>query len=294
MNDVTKGTQEFWDNQARSASAAAAKGGRHVDSGVLLGASNAVISYRDRCEKRLFNKVIPLDASMQVLDAGCGTGRWTLHLAPRCRKVVAFDFSQGLLNIAGRRLKKAGISNAKLVHSSLKRFRTNEKFHLAVISSVLLCASDAEVVALLKTLGSSLVPGGRVFNLEFTAIRRAYTDGGKSEYRMRTREHFMQLFRAAGLILADEGYAFPPVVVPILLHRVLIPKRWKESTLVQRTLRCGLWAQYRVLDPLLSKADWFYKPLLSLKRSYPVHHRWYLYTKAPDNARYGPLKIRTS
>src|SRR4029079_9254752 len=106
MNNVTTGTQKFWDNQAKSVSDAAVDGCQHVDSVVLLGAPAPVVDYRDQCEKRVFSKVIRLDANMQVLDVVCGTGRWTLYLAPRCRKVVAFDFSRGLLNIAGRRLKK--------------------------------------------------------------------------------------------------------------------------------------------------------------------------------------------
>jgi 2-polyprenyl-3-methyl-5-hydroxy-6-metoxy-1,4-benzoquinol methylase len=283
MDDITTGTQKFWDKQARSASDAAMDGGHQADSVVLLGASEAVINYRDRCEKRLFSKVIPLDASMQVLDVGCGTGRWTVYLAQHCRKIVAFDFSRGLLKIAERRLKSAGIRNASLVHSSLDRFHTDERFHLAVISSVLVCASDADVVALIKTLASLLLPGGRVFSLEFTGIRRNYMGAEKPEYRMRTREELVQLFGAEGLILEDEGYAFPPVVVPILLHRILIPKRWQESPIVQRMLRGGLWVQYRILDPMLSRAHWLYKPLLSLKRRYPVHHRWYLYTKIPGD-----------
>ena len=269
------GAHAFWEKQARSL------GGERWKSMVLLGGSELAADYRDQCEKRLFQKVLPLDHTMNVLDVGCGTGRWELFLASRCRKVVAFDFSQALLDIAAQKLAEIGTDNVTLVCSSLDEFETEEKFNLAIISSVLACVSDSDIAKLLQRLASIMAPEGKVFSLEFTGIRGPY--GGKhgTEYLMRTREQLVELFRQAGFDLEREGYALPPVVFPSVVHRVLVSDQLKETRLMQALLRFGLCVQYSMIDPVLNRVPQIYNLFLFFKRAYPVHHRYYLYTKQP-------------
>jgi len=48
-----------------------------------------------------------------VLDVGCGTGRYTLPLARRCERVVAFDSSPAMLEHLEARLGREGVSNVE-------------------------------------------------------------------------------------------------------------------------------------------------------------------------------------
>lgn len=54
---------------------------------------------------------------LQVLDAGCGTGRHTAWLTKRAARVLAMDFSAGMLEQARHRL--AGASNVEIYQQDL-------------------------------------------------------------------------------------------------------------------------------------------------------------------------------
>jgi ubiquinone/menaquinone biosynthesis C-methylase UbiE len=42
-----------------------------------------------------------------VLDAGGGTGRWTIRMAKKARKAVLMDLSEGMLKVAADRIKSS-------------------------------------------------------------------------------------------------------------------------------------------------------------------------------------------
>ena len=70
--------------------------------------------FRERVQERLDEIFKP---GMLVLDIGCGTGDDAIHLAKRGVSVMACDFSSGMLKIAERKIKKAGlISDIELRH----------------------------------------------------------------------------------------------------------------------------------------------------------------------------------
>jgi ubiquinone/menaquinone biosynthesis C-methylase UbiE/uncharacterized protein YbaR (Trm112 family) len=54
-----------------------------------------------------------------LLEAGCGTGRMTTTFAPRCRTLVAADFSYESLRVCRRKLIAAGIRNVDLVQADV-------------------------------------------------------------------------------------------------------------------------------------------------------------------------------
>jgi ubiquinone/menaquinone biosynthesis C-methylase UbiE len=54
---------------------------------------------------------VPKDPDALVLDAGGGTGRWTIRMARKGCKVVLVDISEGMLKIAAEKVKKEGLQN---------------------------------------------------------------------------------------------------------------------------------------------------------------------------------------
>jgi ubiquinone/menaquinone biosynthesis C-methylase UbiE len=52
---------------------------------------------------------LPANPNAMVLDAGGGTGRWTVHIAKKALKVVLMDLSEGMLKVAAQRMKLEGI-----------------------------------------------------------------------------------------------------------------------------------------------------------------------------------------
>ncbi|MBR6309142.1 MAG: class I SAM-dependent methyltransferase [Lachnospiraceae bacterium] len=49
-----------------------------------------------------------IDSADDVLECACGTGAITAAIAPRCRKLVATDFADGMLRQASRKCRKYG------------------------------------------------------------------------------------------------------------------------------------------------------------------------------------------
>lgn len=47
-----------------------------------------------------------------VLDVGCGTGKYTLAIATRCREITGIDFSPAMIDIAKQKAAEQNITNA--------------------------------------------------------------------------------------------------------------------------------------------------------------------------------------
>lgn len=57
-----------------------------------------------------------------VLDLGCGSGNFTIPLAPRCREILALDFSPAMLDQLTLKIRENGISNVRTVCSKWEDF----------------------------------------------------------------------------------------------------------------------------------------------------------------------------
>lgn len=78
---------------------------------------------------------LPSHALGTVLEVGCSIGVFTALLAPRCRRLVAIDFSARALVLARERL--AGLQRVELAQSSFPEQAPSERFDLIVCSEVL-------------------------------------------------------------------------------------------------------------------------------------------------------------
>lgn len=66
-------------------------------------------------ERPAIISLLPKDISKKIfVDAGCGSGTLSLYLEQQEAQVIAFDYSQGLINLAKKRLKTTNIRVANL------------------------------------------------------------------------------------------------------------------------------------------------------------------------------------
>jgi len=70
----------------------------------------------------------------RVLDIGCGTGVYTLHIAKEAAHVDALDFSKEMLNILEKDAKSNGIHNITPFHDRFDTFTCKETYALAFCS----------------------------------------------------------------------------------------------------------------------------------------------------------------
>jgi 2-polyprenyl-3-methyl-5-hydroxy-6-metoxy-1,4-benzoquinol methylase len=66
-----------------------------------------------------------------ILDLGCGTGRHSIPLALRGFRVTGVDISGGMLDVAGRRAREAGVS-IELVRADAVDFMRVDAFDTVI------------------------------------------------------------------------------------------------------------------------------------------------------------------
>jgi SAM-dependent methyltransferase len=90
-----------------------------------------VFDFMDKNQIELENK--------SVLDIGCGTGVYTLHLAKKALHVDALDFSKQMLNVLQEDAKKYNISGIKTI------FTTFDDFNIQKYYDVVFCSMTPAV-----------------------------------------------------------------------------------------------------------------------------------------------------
>ncbi len=58
----------------------------------------------------------------RLVDIGCGTGVWTLHLAKVAKSVVALDSSQGMLEVLKEDAQRLNLGNIAFINSNFDEF----------------------------------------------------------------------------------------------------------------------------------------------------------------------------
>ena len=87
-----------------------------------------------------------------LIDIGCGTGVWTLHLAQKARSVAALDASAGMLEVLKEDAARLNLSNIRLINSKFEDFYANfsEEFELAFASMSPALNKDGDYEAFMR------------------------------------------------------------------------------------------------------------------------------------------------
>jgi len=162
-----------------------------------------------------FNKDILSVKDKDVLDLGCGTGRYLLRLAKNNR-VVGVDFSKEMLGVAQKNLKKSKL-DAELIAQDITKYKSNKKFDLII--SMLVFDHLKDVSKLLKVIYESSKIGTEfVFSgVEPARIFRAIAekdgkakllDFASTNQYYHPLEEYLKILRPFGFELVDYKHIF--------------------------------------------------------------------------------------
>jgi len=89
---------------------------------------------------------IPSDHEALVLDAGGGTGRWSIRMAVKGCRVILVDNSAGMLKLAAEKVEKAGLRHRITIEKGdLRKLRhKDETFDMALCEHTLFALEDPD------------------------------------------------------------------------------------------------------------------------------------------------------
>lgn len=121
----------------------------------------AELAYGARVWKEAFFRFLDLKKEVNILELGCGHGRWTLPLLRQGHKVTAVDISQKSLEALERRAKKEGLEkNLKVVRSNFENEEYDNLFDGALCLGVLHHLNPAKKEKIFANVVKAIKKGG--------------------------------------------------------------------------------------------------------------------------------------
>jgi len=196
---------------------------------------------------------LPADPSAVILDAGCGSGQNSIHLARRGYRVHAFDFAEPVLEAARRNVEAAGVTDRVHLEQQdlLSLSFPDGAFPFVLCWGVLM--HIAEVEAALSELARVVRPGGYLVLSEINAgslQRRTFVGmtrllGRKRAPEVRTAAGMECWFETpAGTLLrrhTDMGWLIPAVQARGFSLRRRMPGQFTELYLKLESEAARAW-----------------------------------------------------
>lgn len=112
----------------------------------------ALAEKRDAYEKNFALPLLKLTGTENILDIGCGIGRWASLIHPHVKLYNGMDFSAGLIDIARKQLQKPNVhfhvAGAEDLHfDSVMQFAP---YNRMLIAGLMIYLNDDQIVKLLK------------------------------------------------------------------------------------------------------------------------------------------------
>ena len=142
-------------------------------------------------------------ADDDVLECACGTGMLTVHIAPRCHKMVATDFSHKMLQRAATKCRK--FSNATFEFADILHLDYPDALFSKVVAANVIHLLDEPMKALAE-LDRVCKPGGQIiiptyiniYSGKLSFLTRLLGKAGAKFKHQFDIESYQEFFRLAG------------------------------------------------------------------------------------------------
>jgi SAM-dependent methyltransferase len=212
----------YWEERARRFSGRGA-GLEAVCSYGMPGFYNRAIDLSQRLALARWLRVAP---GTEVLDVGCGIGRWSRMLAGRGAEVTGVDLSPTMLGEARRRAAAEGVApRCTFLEGDVVTLDLRRSFPLVLGVTVLQHVVDPDAFeAAVSRLARHVAPGGRLVLLDAAPSRGARQDS--PTFRARPASDYVAAFGRAGLrCVALTGVDPVPLKIRFLPHLGRMPRQ---------------------------------------------------------------------
>ena len=218
--------------------------------------------YRQYKEMRTLNDWLnEVCSSGRVLDVGCGAGAWAEIFAKRYATVIGIEQSAMMLKAVRERV--AHLPNVEIFEGDGRNDLPEGSFDMIFLGGLCMYLSDADVMALLRSLKSRLVEGGSIILRESTVHQGVYLSRGDYQAVYRSVNKYQQLFEGAGAFRVEvrRNYGYTNMVTAeelVDLRRRWLPFLPKNSPtlgfltwlMLRGTAAISFWALPRMLSQL--------------------------------------------
>lgn len=160
---------------------------------------------RHQEEKKIFHENIDV-SGMNVLEIGCGVGRWVEALHDKCGSYLGLDFSEELLEIAKNSYKE--FDNCKFQLMSATDIKVDEllikpPFDVIIFSGFLMYINDDDLDIIMDEVNQIGADDKKVFAMEPIShmesrltLKDFYSEGLESDYSAiyRTKDEYIEFF----------------------------------------------------------------------------------------------------
>lgn len=264
--------QQYWEAKARGI------GTRYDVLGAVMVTDNPYwAEYRDRMEKEHLFKIIELNKAMSVLDLGCGTGRYSVEFAEKCKDVLAIDYSPTFIEYARKAAGERGLDNIEFVCQSVAEYSylENRYFDVIHLGGILMYLEDEPAADLVNRLKPHLRENGLIVKRDTTGLRKRIYGGNENPYICRTEDEYITMFQRNGFALVYSNYVmFPPLIIHIYDK---LPAGMKRNKILTSLLNVNLALLARANSALL-KQPWIIRLFIDPVRK--ITNRLSLYRHA--------------
>jgi len=191
-----KAIKSFWENSGKKVN------DKYTPLMAVMNANNKLLAeYRDLYEKRHFYRIANINKDSEILEMGCGAGRFALDIAKKSKYVEGVDFAQSLINIAQEDMKDKKIKNIKFYCEDITKYRTKRKFDVIYFASVFQYLEDRDVFKALNNCKSMLKSNGILVSRDSVCYSKTRYKKGKYEVKHRNVKEFIRLFEKSGFML---------------------------------------------------------------------------------------------
>jgi SAM-dependent methyltransferase len=143
--------------------------------------------------------VAPFIEGQEVIDLGCGPATFSLSIAKQARLVHGIDLAPHFIEAARSTALAQQLSNATFEIGNFVWWESAQRYHLAMLGSVLQYVGDAELLPFLERLHAALYDQGRVYVRVSVAAKRPWHKAGEYPVIYRSVTQYEEVFGRVGL-----------------------------------------------------------------------------------------------
>ncbi len=177
--------------------------------------------YYDKREEILKRTMQDLPHLDNIIDIGCGDGRFTNLFARFAKNVSAYDISPILIDQAIATAKEEGINNVEFAALEVDAIKPFSKFSMVVCMGVTSCMiDDVKFIRILEKFKSLVKPGGYLLMIDTlsTSLEQSASDGNGYLAKYRSINDYCELISRRNFELEQE------ILIKDILDRELVNK----------------------------------------------------------------------